>query len=185
MKNIITLGLAFCGSLLTSLSVNAAPMPATATSKLVAPQLGIFRSPLGFEISGGKSGWAHAQAPANNKFIATLYRGQKGSKNETASLTVRVDKLNHEIALDKYIAKWMKEYPKYGFDVLNSRAFSENKQKGYFLDLLNKDSGKQLRQVVFLKQKRAVILTCRDKKETFQASLKDCNEIVRTFAWTE
>ena len=167
-------------------------MPATATSKLVAPQLGIYRSPLGFEVAAGKSGWVHGQVPANNKYIATLYHAPmptgkmaKGMKTDTASLTVRVDKLEKEQALDKYIQKWMKEYPKYGFDVLNSRAFTENKQKGYFLDLLNKDSGKQLRQVVFLKQKKAVILTCRDKAASFKDTLKTCNQIVRTFAWTE
>lgn len=173
------------GFAFSSSSVLAAPMPGTATSKLVAPQLGIYRSPLGFEIAAGDSGWVHAQAPVNNKFVATVYHAPKakGAKTDTASLTVRVDKLSKEMALEKYIQKWMKEYPKYGFDVLNSRSFSENKQKGYFLDLKNKDNGRQLRQVIFMKQKTAVILTCRDQAATFQASLKNCNQIVRTFNW--
>jgi hypothetical protein len=168
----------------SSLSLNAAPMPATSTSKLVAPQLGIYRSPLGFEVAAGSSGWVHGEAPSNNKFIATLYHSPKAKNSKDApSLTVRVDKLEKEVALEKYIQKWMKEYPKYGFDVLNSRTFTENKQKGYFLDLKNKDNGKQLRQVVFLKQKTAVILTCRDKSTTFKDTLKSCNQIIRTFAW--
>ncbi len=186
MKNIFAISAFVLGSALLTSGAQAAPMPGTATSKLVAPQLGIYRSPLGFEVGAGKSGWVHGSAPANNKFIATLYHAPKKDKNaksEGASLTVRVDKLEKEVALDKYIQKWMKEYPKYGFDVLNSRAFTENKQKGYFLDLINKDSGKQLRQVVFLKQKTAVILTCRDKQANFKETLKNCNQIVRTFNW--
>ena len=100
-----------------------------------------------------------------------------------ASLTVRVDELQKEIPLDKYIQKWMKEYPRYGFDVLGSKPFVQNKQRGYVLDLVNREQGKQLRQVVFLKQKKAVILTCRDRIVSFQDNLKGCNKIIRSFEW--
>ena len=93
-----------------SLNADAAPMPGTSTSKLVAPQLGIYRSPLGFEVSAGSSGWVHGQAPANNKFIATLYHSPKAKNTkDIGSLTVRVDKLEKEVAIDKYVQKWMKE----------------------------------------------------------------------------
>lgn len=168
---------------------HAAPHPATATSALVAPQLGVYRSPLGFQVSAGDSGWKQAEAPSDNKFIATLYKAPtaKDAKAtvEPGSLTVRVDKLAKEIPLDKYVQKWMKEYPKYGFDVIGSLPFSQNKEKGYVLDLINRDSGKQLRQVVFLKKQKAVILTCRDQSATFKDSLAGCNKIIRTFQWTE
>jgi hypothetical protein len=53
------------------------------------------------------------------------------------------------------------------------------------LDLINRDNGRQLRQVVFLKKQKAVILTCRDQVSTFKDSLKNCNQIIRTFQWTE
>lgn len=195
--------------LATSVAV-AAPIPATSTSKLVSPQLGLYRSPIGFQVTNGGSGWVHAQAPKGNKYIVTMYKAptaaQPGSiadqmKNDlnskgsvvastrapastsAATLTVRVDELPKDIAIDKYIQKWMKEYPRYGFDVLGSKPFVQNKQRGYVLDLVNREQGKQLRQVVFLKQKRAVIMTCRDRIATFQANLKGCNQIVRTFTW--
>ncbi len=165
----------------------AAPHPGTATSTLVSPQLGIFRSPLGFQVSAGESGWKQAEAPADNKFIATIYKAPLKSlkSGDAGSLTVRVDKLSKDLALDKYVQKWMKEYPKYGFDVIGSLPFSQNKEKGYVLDLINRDSGKQLRQVVFLKKMKAVILTCRDQTTTFKESLGNCNKIIRTFQWTE
>jgi hypothetical protein len=172
-------------------TAQAAPMPGTSTSKLVAPQLGIYRSPHGFQISAGESGWTHGKAPAGNKFIATVYHAPKNQKDEqkntksSASLTVRVDKLEKEMPLEKYVQKWKKEYPKYGFDVLTSRSFTENKQKGYYIDLVNRDSGKKLRQVVFLKNQRAAIITCRDKASSFKETLKGCNQITRTFQWTE
>jgi hypothetical protein len=52
------------------------------------------------------------------------------------------------------------------------------------LDLIHNGSEKQLRQVIFIKEERVVIFTCRDHKLTFLDSLKNCNDIVRTFRWT-
>ena len=160
-------------------AAKAAPMPATASSKLVSPQLGLYRSPLGFEISSGTSGWAHAEPPKNNKYVATLYADPKTK----ASLSVRVDQLKKEMPIDKYVSRWSKEYPRYGFDVVGSQTFAQNKQKGYVVDLVNRDTGKQLRQVVFMKKTHAVIMTCRDNIKNFKQSLKDCNQIIRTFSW--
>ncbi len=196
---------------LAVLSAQAAPIPGTTTSKLVSPQIGLYHSPIGFQMNSGKTGWKHVAPPAGNKYIATVYRAEPGSvaaqmQNDLraqgnivngnsstlsanvkvsapASLTVRIDDLDKDVSLDRYIAKWMKEYPRYGFDVLGSKPFIQNKQKGYVLDLVNRNQGKQLRQVVFLKQKKAVILTCRDGVATFQKSLASCNQIIKTFSW--
>lgn len=189
----------FLGLAVLPATVRSAPMPGAASSALVSPQLGLYRSPLGFQISAGESGWVHAEPPTDNKFIATLYRAPtntatpgnaKSAKPPTsndastgASLTVRIDELKKEVPLDKYVQRWVKEYPKYGFDVIGSQPFAQNKQKGYVLDLINRDSGKQLRQAVFLKKQKAVILTCRDQASTFKESLKSCNQIIRTFFW--
>src|SRR4051794_14150044 len=105
----------------------AAPHPGTATSTLVSPQLGLFRSPLGFQLDSGQSGWAQSEAPSDNHFIATVYKAPgKTSKGEPGTLTVRTDKLAKDIPLDKYVQRWMKEYPKYGFDVLGSMPFAQN-----------------------------------------------------------
>lgn len=175
-----TLAVVFCAGPQAS----SAPIPGTATSTLIAPSSGLFRSPLGFHLSAGSSGWTQTEAPGGNKFITTMYRSP-GAKfiGENGMLTVRVDKLAKVMPLDRYIQRWMKEYPKYGFDVLGSKPFAQKKERGYVLDLINRDNGKQLRQVVFLRNQNAVILTCRDKSISFKESLKSCNEIIRTFEW--
>lgn len=187
----------------------AAPIPGTASSKLVSPEIGLYRSPNGFTIAAGKSGWTLTSPPKDSKHVAAMYlpreatsvaqqmkadlqaKGdvvkttrQPASQESKAALTVRVDELKKETTLDKYVQRWMKEYPRYGFDVLGSAAFTQNKQRGYVLDLVNRDQKKQLRQVVFVKDKKAVILTCRDQQATFKDSLKSCNEIIRNFTWT-
>jgi hypothetical protein len=175
-------------SLLMLPTAQAAPIPGTGSSALVAPQLGLYRSPAGFEIQAANSGWKQAQAPQGNKFVATLYRAPATGnlKDSKAALTVRVDKLAHAITIDQYIKRWQKEYPKYGFDLLGAQPFNQNKNtRGYVMDLINRDNKTQIRQVVFLKQKNAVILTCRDQEKTFKNALKGCNQIVHSFQWTE
>ena len=117
--------------------------------------------------------------------MVALYKEQVDpkKKKDPATLTVRVDKIEQGLALDKYVQRWQKEYPKYGFDVLGSKPFVQGKDKGYVLDIINKTSKRQMRQVVFMKAENAVILTCRDEVQTFSSALKQCNQIIRSFSW--
>lgn len=161
----------------------ASPHPATASSKLVAPRLGFYRSPDGFHLHSGDSGWLQAAPPRGNQTILTVYRSPRNESK--ASLTVRVDQLARGTTADRYIGRWIKEYPRFGFDVLGSQPFSQGGVRGHVIDLMNRDSKMQLRQVVFVSEqrKRAAILTCRDNATDFSATLKSCNSIVKTFEW--
>lgn len=171
----------------TATSAVAAPIPGTSSSAMMAPKLGVYRSPIGYEIKTASSGFKQVAAPADNKFIETVFRHVAAGKNKTGNgtLTVRVDKLEKNTPLKKYVSRWQREYPKYGFDLLGSKAFTQNKTQGYVIDLINKKTNRQLRQVIFMNQpkKSAVILTCRDNTKSFQATLKGCNEIIRSFSW--
>lgn len=168
-------------------SALAAPIPGTSSSAMMAPKLGIYRSPIGYEIKTASSGFKQVPAPADNKFIETVYRHVAAEKNKSGNgtLTVRVDKLGKTTSLKKYVSRWQREYPKYGFDLLGSKAFTQNNSQGYVIDLINKSTNRQLRQVIFMSEakKSAVILTCRDNTKSFQATLKGCNEIIRSFSW--
>lgn len=163
-------------SILSSHELAAAPIPLMASTK---PELGVFRSPLGFQVSASDSGWAHSAPPKDNHLITTMYRAPKGN----GLLTVRIDRLAKNIELEKYVQRWAKEYPRYGFDLLGSRPFTQNNDRGFVLDLVNRESQQQLRQVVFMKERSAVILTCRDLQASFKESLKSCNSIIRSFSW--
>ncbi len=161
----------------------ASPHPATASSKLFAPRLGFYRSPDGFRLHSGESGWLQAAPPRGNQTILTVYRSPQNESK--ASLTVRVDRLARGATADRYIGRWIKEYPRFGFDVLGSQPFTQSGVRGHVIDLMNRDSKMQLRQVVFISEarKRAAILTCRDNAAEFSATLKSCNSIVKTFEW--
>lgn len=164
-----------------STQAHAAPHPG---ATIVNPQIGVYRSPLGFQVAAGDSGWQMNPAPKDSKYIATVFKapGEKG-----AALTVRVDQLEKDITLDNYMQKWLREYPRFGFDILGSKPFIQNTRRGYVVDLLNRESKKQMRQVVFLnpRKRSAVILTCRDNEPSFKDALKPCNSIIRTFDWKD
>jgi hypothetical protein len=155
----------------------ASPFPATG-SAILAPQSGLFLISHGFHISVTK-GW-----------IADDYLTFSSTAHPTAKFSIKEDTLPTELSLEVYAKRWMKDYSSYGFDFLGSRPFTNqglgNKiTKGLVVDLVHRTSDKQLRQVIFLKKKQAVILTCVDQKQDFNLSLDDCNQMIRSFEWKD
>ena len=98
---------------------------------------------------------------------------------------IRAEQLKAELTLENYTKRWIKDYLSYGFEVLGTQTFFQNNDKALVVDLLHRNSQQQLRQVLFLKNKRVVTLTCRDQQKTFQMTLNGCNQISRTFQWAE
>lgn len=165
-----------------SVGVVAAPLPLTSSSTFISSKNGIFHSPLGFSLHLGQSNWEQVTPPQNNDYIETIYRSVDDN-NIQAALTVRIDKLDAPTTLQNYSKKWMKDYPRFGFEILAAKNVRVGNNVGFMLDLVNHENAKQLRQLLFVKNKNAVTLTCRDDKKSFTKTLKTCNEIVRTFQW--
>lgn len=178
MRKSLIIGLGIIGF---TASTFAAPVPGSTNA--ANPKLGLYASPLGFKISASDTDWIQTEPPPKTKYIVTMYKSPQKFKDTQASLTVRVDKLEKRQALRSYVDQWLKDYPKFGFDVLGSKPFETGKQKGYVIDLVSRSSQKQLRQVVFMKDDKAVILTCRDHQENFKHTLKSCNSIIKSFQW--
>jgi len=169
--------LGLTGVLLVTLNAFGSPFPATG-SALLSPQKGLFFISQGFHLSAQK-GWIME----NNLTFTSM-------EHPSAKFSVKEDTLPTNLSLETYAKRWMKDYTSYGFDFLGSRSFSNtglgNKVvKGLVVDLLHKSSDKQLRQVIFLKKRQAVILTCVDQKSEFEKTLTDCNQMIRTFEWTD
>jgi hypothetical protein len=78
----------------------------------------------------------------------------------------------------------MQDYSRFGFDVLTAKPVKVGQASAFLLDIVSRETKKQLRQVVFLREKTAVILTCRDQRESFARTVQDCNQIIKTFSWT-
>lgn len=160
-----------------------APIPLTSSSIVVSESPGIFRSPIGFSIHAADTGWDHLPAPKSNSYIATIYKASEMSGQLQAALTVRVDKLPEGTDLSAYSRQWMRDYPRLGFEILSTQRVRVGSEVGHLIDLVNRSSSKQLRQILFLRDRDIVTLTCRDDVSGFSKTLQDCNKIIRTFRW--
>jgi hypothetical protein len=169
--------------LFTEFGLWAAPIPGTSTSGLMSAKPGIFYSEHGFTLDAGKSTWIQSEAPKDIPALATLYVAPKSPSGSQASLSVRVDQLKQDLSVRHYVKQWMKDYPKLGFQVLDSKPVKVNGQNAFLIDVFQREMGRQLRQVIFVKNRVAVVLICRDSQNTFDESAKVCTNIVRTFRW--
>lgn len=162
-----------------------APFPATGSSTLVSEKPGLFYSPRGFKMDSANTSWIQSPPPKDIPSLVTVYKAPQPQHGQQPALSVRVDELRKSLSLKNYVKKWMQDYTRFGFDVLTAKQIKINDQSAFLLDIVSRETQKQLRQVVFLKKKTAVILTCRDHRDSFGKTVQDCNSIVKTFEWTE
>lgn len=143
------------------------------------------RSNEGFLFSKLDTSWFTAPTPEDKKDIHLLFRSPNTNKGFQPIMTVRVDKnVGNTRNIKNYVEQWMGDYARLGYQVLGSRSFRHKKEVSYVIDVRNQKSKKQIRQAVFFRRKqKAVILTCIDNTSTFRTSLKECNKIIRSFAW--
>ncbi len=167
----------FLNSLLC-VQVYAAPYPGAGSSLLVAPERGLFWQRRGFELKSGTTGWQLAPPQQETASVRYLKPG-----STSASLSVQLETLKADLSLENYAKRWMKDYSNYGFEVLGTQTFLQNGAKGLVVDLFHKKSDQQLRQILFLKNKNIVILTCRDDRQKFPQTLLGCNQISKSFEW--
>ena len=138
----------------------------------------------GFAFKALQTKWFRAPAPPGRDGIAVLFRSPETANGFQPLMTVRVDKnTSGSKDIKAYIKKWIGDYSKLGYEVLGSKAFKSNGEVAYVIDTRNKETAKQVRQVVFFRPEKAVILTCIDAIASFSNSLEECNNITRAFSW--
>lgn len=164
-------------------TTQAAPLPATSSSMILSQKKGLFLSEHGFRIHSENTMWRHVGTPFENPNILTMYKSPQTAQGSQAALTIRIDKLGKKNNLKNYIKHWKKDYVRFGFTILNRKKVKINNEKAYLLDLSNSNSQKQLRQILFVKNKKVVILTCRGQKINFSSTVKSCNHFFRNFSW--
>jgi hypothetical protein len=148
---------------------------------------GLYVSGEGFEINPQKTNWIRSAAPEDLKNkVEALFRIKNEDSKIQPTFTIRIDKDTPYKSLKEYSNKWLKSYAQFGLEVLGHQYFKNSQdQQGFVIDLANSLSKKKLRQVIYFKNAKAVILTCMDQSDSFQKSLKSCNDLIKTFAWNE
>lgn len=159
----------------------AAPHPATSSSALTNPEKGLYFLHKGFTLKTEGTTWIPV-ASSEKSILDTVRFASK--ENGSGTLSIRTDKVAKSASLDLYTRKWMRDYPNYGFEVISAKKFELNGSPALVVDMLSRAKNKQIRQVILKKEDRVAIMTCLDNKATFSQSLQNCNQIMKSFAWT-
>lgn len=161
----------------------AAPFPVSSSSILTDPQKGLFLQRHGFNLNTKGTKWTLSSEPGESAFESYQYRLNKAGSSEKALLSLRMDQLEKSSTLEAYAKKWMKEYPQFGYEVLGTRQLKFGGGQGLLVDLVQKNKGQQVRQLILGNGKKIAILTCTDDQKSFKSTLTDCNDILNTFKW--
>lgn len=163
----------------------AAPHPGTSTSILTDANKGLFLSRKGFSLGTSGSAWQIQED-------RSLSRGEPDSSwrfsntaQPSAQAHIKTDYLKTDLTLEAYAKRWMRDYSPLGLDVMGSKVFSQNGDRGLVIDLMDTKKKIQMRQAVFMKRKRVVILTCSDTQANFDKSIQECNQLIKNFSWVE
>ena len=183
VKNFVLLNV-----LLLASSTYASPFPATASSALIAPEKGFFFLAKGFALKAPGDKWQLTE-PLNSDEAAPTAKSAsfrfKKVDSGTASLSIRLETLRADLTLENYAKRWMKDYSNYGFDLLATKEFTESQARGLVIDLFHKKTEQQVRQVLFMKDRKIVLFTCKDGRKNFTATVLGCNQVAKSFQWND
>ncbi|HEY1079953.1 MAG TPA: hypothetical protein VGE46_07640 [Bdellovibrio sp.] len=167
--------------ILVPLFAQSAPYPATSTSALTTPEKGLYFLHKGFTVKTEGSEWI--PVGKSEKSLLDTVRFAAKDKPQKGSLSIRTDKVAKTASLELYTRKWMRDYPNYGFEVLSAKNFTLNGSPALVVDMLSRSKSKQIRQVILKNEDRVAIMTCLDDQANFNSSLKQCNQIMKSFSW--
>lgn len=168
--------------LFISIYTEAAPIPATSTSRLTDPSYGLFFNQLGFSLKIEKTPWILSHH--DSELYQEGFRFVPEDKNrKLATVSVRMDKINPQTNFSQYSKRWMRDYTNYGFDLLGYKEVQFGGGPALVVDLISRSKNRQLRQVILNSKQKIAILTCLDEQVSFSKTLPECNQIFSTFKW--
>lgn len=101
-----------------------------------------------------------------------------------ATFSLRLEDLKRVRPLETNARRWVKDYLHYGFDLLGTKTFQENGQRGFVADLYHREKQTQIRQIVYQRGNQLAILTLSSPKKDFEKALSDFNSVAREFQWS-
>jgi hypothetical protein len=167
----------------SSQKAESSPHPARISSALSSPIAGNFFLSQGFKLGTLDSGWI---LKSTKDFTASLDQVfYSHPLHPGAEFSVVNQILNRPSSLENFSKRWMRDYANYGFEVLGTKSFAENQNRGLVIDLFHRASQKQARQVLFVKNPKAVVLTCTQDQKKFSETLGACNQMIKNFSWVQ
>ena len=110
------------------------------------------------------------------KFVA---RAPRVDADTQATLTMRVDKGTWPSA-QRYADKWLKEYPKFGYEYSMSKKMKYGQLDGIEIELASTSSNRKIRQFIVHRPEEMWVFTCTSDKKYFNANWSACERILKT-----
>lgn len=166
----------------------SAPFPG---ESLLRPQSGLFWMSRGFKLGTAGTAWRlddKAKAsPLDWSEVHSQLDGATYSHVQfpTARLRVEVEDLKAKATLESYTKRWVRDYYQYGFKILATKPMKLAGVPTIVYDLLSRGQDVQIRQVIQVKNGRAVVLTCSDERKNFPKSVSACNAMAGKIEWPQ
>ncbi len=133
----------------------------------------------GYTFNIKDSTWTQSLPPKTHPALKAIYRSPSGK----SSLTIRESELAQKTKLKKYVKSWIKDYRKYGLNLIDSKPLKINEQKAFMIDSEHIVTKKVFRQIVLLKDKKSITITCKTEKDSNE--LVKCAELIKNFSWNK
>ena len=145
----------------------------------------IMISNFGFRLVTTQDGWKNTPLPPEKNDLVYIFRSEKIFEGIQGSLTVRRQPLENEsVTLERYAKKYIDDFPKFGFTVLESKQILIQNEPAYWVETQQAKSLKRMRQTIFVRDGQAIIFTCADHKKHFIDAINECQKVISTFKWT-
>ena len=111
------------------------------------------------------------------KFIA---RGPYDKAHNTQpTLTLRTDKGRY-LSAKAYAEKWLKEFPKFGYDLLNSTESTKGSLNGYDIEVSSQISNRRVKQFLVHRPNEIWVFTCTADQSNYKEVWAQCESILKT-----
>lgn len=129
-----------------------------------------FYSPTGIEQS----------EPNRDLAVKFIVRGPLDKvTNVQPTLTLRTDKGNYTSA-KAYAEKWLKEYPKFGYDLQSSKPTRRGALEGYDIELNSNLTNRRVKQFLVHRPDEIWVFTCTADQKNYKSAWAQCEEILET-----
>lgn len=168
----------------------AAAFPGESLSR---PSSGLFWLSQGFRLGTEGTAWIIDEKPKTTveTFLSESTSAKTALEGATYSLVafpsarlrIETEDLKVKSTLESYTKRWVKEYFQYGFKILSTKPMKLNGHPTIVYDLMSRAKDVQIRQIIQVHNGKAIVITCSDKKDSFQKSVAHCNRMAQNLAW--
>lgn len=161
------------------------PIPGVGSSEVSQLLKNIVVSEYGFRIGNSKQTFWNLKQDIQSNTTNTFEYFAADPLKKSARFTINIDKFTSPTNFDSYVKKWVKEYPYFGFEILNTQKMKLDDEPCYLVDLTHPKKNKQIRQFVVVKKEFAVVMTCADEINKFNETALQCAELIKNFQWIQ